>query len=174
MINVLTVVNVLAEQKTIRTNRTSRTIGTNYMQIHQLKTKKRKTRKTVGRGGKRGTYSGKGNKGQKARSGAKVDPLFEGGRSSLVMRLKKVRGFKSVNAKKTVVKLETLEKVFKDGETVSFKTLIAAKLLKEVNAKNGVKILSSGKITKKLTIAKEILISQSAKDAIIKAGGQII
>ena len=75
------------------------------MQIHQLKLKKRKKRKTIGRGGKRGTYSGRGNKGQKARSGGNVDPLFEGGRSSLVERLKKVRGFKSPHAKKININL---------------------------------------------------------------------
>lgn len=144
------------------------------MQIHQLKLKKRKARKTIGRGGKRGTYSGKGMKGQKSRSGAKIDPLFEGGRSSLIMRLKKVRGFKAISAKKTVVKLESLEKAFKDGDTVSGESLLAAKIINRIGAKNGVKILSTGKITKKLTIAKGILLSQSAKDAIIKAGGKIV
>ena len=144
------------------------------MQIHQLKLKKRKERKTVGRGGKRGTYSGRGNKGQKARSGAPINPLFEGGRSSLIMRLKKVRGFKSRNAKNNVVKLEALEKSFKDGETVSMESLISSKLVKKVDAKNGVKILATGAIKKKLTISKEILLSQTAKDAIIKAGGKIL
>jgi len=143
------------------------------MQIHQLKTKKRKARKTVGRGGKRGTYSGKGNKGQKARSGAKIDPLFEGGRSSLIMRLKKVRGFKAFSAKKNVVKLETLEKKFKDGDTISIETLVAANLVKKTEAKNGAKILATGKLSKKFTVAKNILLSKSAKDAIIKAGGKI-
>ena len=144
------------------------------MQIHQLKVKKRKEKKTVGRGGKRGTYSGKGNKGQKARSGAKIDPLFEGGRSSLVMRLKKVRGFKSRNAKNTVVKLEKLEKIFKDGDIISLESLLKAKLVDKSNAKNGVKILNSGKLTKKFTISKEILLSQTVKDVIIKAGGKIV
>lgn len=145
------------------------------MQIHQLTTtKKRKAKKTIGRGGKRGTYSGKGNKGQKARSGASIDPLFEGGRSSLVERLKKVRGFKSRNAKKTVVKLEALEKLFKAGDVVSFETLIAAKIVDKKETANGVKILSTGELKKKLTISKEILLSQTAKDAIIKAGGTIL
>lgn len=143
------------------------------MQIHQLKVKKRKDKKQVGRGGKRGTYSGKGNKGQKARSGAKINPLFEGGRSSLLERLKKVRGFKSRNAKKTVVKLEALEKVFKNGDVISVESLVAAKIIDKKSSRNGVKILSVGAITKKLSVAKEILLSQTAKDAIIKAGGTI-
>lgn len=143
------------------------------MQIHQLTVKKKKARKTVGRGGKRGTYSGRGNKGQKARSGASIDPLFEGGRSSLVERLKKVRGFKSTHPKKNVVKLESLEKVFKAGDVVSVETLLVAKLVNKKDAKNGVKILGTGEISKKITIAAGILLSASAKAAIIKAGGTI-
>jgi large subunit ribosomal protein L15 len=144
------------------------------MQIHQLTVKKRKEKKTVGRGGKRGTYSGKGNKGQKARSGASIDPLFEGGRSSLVERLKKVRGFKSLHAKKTVVKLEALEKSYKDGDVVSIETLLAAKIVDKADVKNGIKILTTGTITKKLTISAELLLSETAKGAIIKAGGKIL
>ena len=66
-----------------------------------------------------------------------------------------------------------LEKIFKDGETVSVKNLIEAKIIDKISAKNGVKILSTGKITKKLSVSKEILLSQTAKDAIIKAGGKI-
>jgi large subunit ribosomal protein L15 len=144
------------------------------MQIHQLILKKRKPKKTIGRGGRRGTYSGRGNKGQKARSGASVDPLFEGGRSSLTERLKKVRGFKSRAPKKSVVKLFDLEKNFKDGDVVSIETLIAAKVISKKDSKDGAKILSTGELTKKLTIGKELLLSQSAKDAIIKAGGKIL
>ena len=144
------------------------------MQIHQLTVKKRKDKKTVGRGGKRGTYSGRGNKGQKARSGASIDPLFEGGRSSLVERLKKVRGFKSLAAKKTVVKLEALEKFYTNGGIVSVETLLGFKIVDKADVKNGIKILTTGIITKKLTISAEILLSETAKNAIIKAGGKIL
>lgn len=143
------------------------------MQIHELKTKKRKAKKTIGRGGKRGTYSGKGNKGQKARSGGSMDPLFEGGRSSLVERMKKVRGFKSLYAKKAIVKLENLENKFKDGETVNRENLIAQGLVDKNYQANEIKILSNGKLSKKLIVEKNILLSKSAKDAIIKAGGEI-
>ena len=143
------------------------------MQIHELSTKKRKAKKTIGRGGKRGTYSGKGNKGQKARSGGNVDPLFEGGRSSLTERMKKMRGFKSMHAKKVIVKLENLEKKFKAGEDVTLESLVKNGLVDKSQAKNGVKILASGEISKKLSIDKKILLSKSAKDAIIKAGGEI-
>lgn len=143
------------------------------MQIHELKLARRKKRKAVGRGGKRGTYSGRGNKGQKARSGASIDPLFEGGRSSLVERLKKVRGFKSRNAKKTILKIDKLDNYFKDNETISIESLIKAGVIDKKSSKNGVKILGGGKLGKKISVSKDVLLSQSAKDAIIKAGGKI-
>lgn len=143
------------------------------MQIHELKVKGKKNRKRIGRGGKRGTYSGKGNKGQKARSGGNVDPLFEGGRSSLVDRLKKVRGFKSIAPKKLVLGLDLLESKFADGEAVNFKTLVEKKIFRASEIKNGVKILGNGKITKKVLVDGEILTSDSAKVAIEKAGGKV-
>ena len=136
------------------------------MQIHQLKINRRKSRKRIGRGGKRGTYSGRGMKGQKSRSGAKIDPLFEGGRSSLIERLKKVKGFKSIHPKKNVVKLSDLEKKFKDGETVNVEGLVKAGLVDKMKVRNGIKILGDGKLTKKLIIDKNILFSKSAKKAI--------
>ncbi len=144
------------------------------MQIHELSTKKRKAKKTIGRGGKRGTYSGKGNKGQKARSGGSMDPLFEGGRSSLVERMKKVRGFKSTHAKKAIVKLEELENKLKDGDVITFDSLLVAGLVDKTDVAKGVKILSNGAVSKKFTVEKGILLSKTAKDAIIKAGGKII
>jgi large subunit ribosomal protein L15 len=143
------------------------------MQIHQLKLRKRKPRKTVGRGGKRGTYSGRGNKGQKARSGGNVDPLFEGGRSSLIDRLKKVRGFKSIHKKNFTVNLNDLEKNFKAGETISTKTLIESGLMSKKDIQRRIKVLSDGKITKKIQIEKDILISKKAKEAIEKSGGEV-
>jgi large subunit ribosomal protein L15 len=144
------------------------------MQIHELKVKGKKDRKRIGRGGKRGTYSGKGNKGQKARSGAKRDYVFEGGRSSLVDRLKKVRGFKSITPKKTILNLVVVESKFSDGEVVSFETLVAKKILRKSEIVNGVKILGDGKITKKISVDSEILTSDSAKVAIEKAGGKVV
>lgn len=143
------------------------------MQIHELAVKKKKQIKRIGRGGKRGTYSGKGSKGQKARSGAKINPLFEGGRSSLVERLKKMGGFKSIAPKKAVVNLKDLDKKFQDGGVVDIKSLVKSGLIDKMKAKNGVKILGDGKITKKLEIGKEILLSRSAEEAIKKAGGKI-
>lgn len=143
------------------------------MQIHELTVPKKQDKKRIGRGGSRGTYSGRGMKGQKARSGGNVDPLFEGGRSSLVDHLKKVRGFKSIHPKKSVFNLSTLEKRFEAGDTVSSETLVAKGLIKEALIKNGIKILSQGTLTKKLIIASGILVSETALKAIEKAGGSL-
>ena len=143
------------------------------MQIHEITTAKRPKKKLIGRGGKRGTYSGRGNKGQKARSGGNVNPLFEGGRSSLVERMKKLRGFKSIHPKKNFVSLAMIEKQYVSGEVVSVETLVAKKLVKESLAKRGIKLLSKGNLTKKLTIASGILISESAQAVIEAAGGKV-
>jgi large subunit ribosomal protein L15 len=144
------------------------------MQINTLQLKnKKKKRKTIGRGGKTGTYSGKGMKGQKARSGAHVDPTFEGGRSTLIDHMKKKKGFKSLEKKNSTIALEKIEKLFKDGDVVNKESLIKAKLVDRKGAKNGIKVLGSQEITKKLTIAKGIKISTASKKAIEKAGGSV-
>lgn len=143
------------------------------MQIHELQFGPRKSRKRIGRGGKRGTYSGRGNKGQKARSGAKVDPLFEGGRSSLVERLKKVRGFKSPYPKKAAIQLSRVANHFADGDTVSIEALREKGLLNGADITRGVKIIGNAPLEKKLTVDASIEISAGASASIEKAGGKI-
>jgi large subunit ribosomal protein L15 len=138
------------------------------MQIHELKIKKNKSRKRIGRGGKKGTYSGRGMKGQKSRSGAKINPIFEGGRSTLIEHLPKKRGFTSMFPKNQVIGLSTLEKKFNTGDTVVPALLLQKGLIDNIKTK--VKILNNGEITKKLTIEK-CLVSKSAKEKIEKAGG---
>ncbi len=133
------------------------------MQIHELQLTPRKKKKVIGRGGKRGTTSGKGTKGQKARSGGNVDPLFEGGRSTFTERLKKVRGFKAVNPKKITITLAQLERAYENGETVSVETLLAKKLVARKARVAGVKIVSTGKLTKKLKLDDAIFTSESAR-----------
>ena len=91
----------------------------------------------------------------------------------MIERLKKVRGFKSIRSKKTIVKLEVLEGKFKDGDKITPQSLLEAKIVDKNEVAKGIKILSTGSITKKLVIDKGILLSKSAKDAIIKAGGEI-
>ncbi len=152
------------------------------MQIHSLgvsaqgrsasggKSRKKKKRR-VGRGGKKGTYSGRGMKGQKSRSGGNVNPIFEGGRSTLIEHLPKKRGFKSISPKNQIVSLEKIEKNFEGGDLVNPRSLLAKKLVD--NIKTAVKVLGDGKITKKLTVEK-CLVSKSAKAKIEKADGKIV
>lgn len=138
------------------------------MQIHSLKLNPRRKRKrTIGRGGKKGTYSGRGMKGQKSRSGAKINPLFEGGRSTLIERLKKKRGFKAVYAKKVTVRLSDLGSYFKEGEEINKKSLIKAGLVDKMKAVRGIKIIGLGKIAKKYTVDKEILLSKNSRKALL-------
>lgn len=141
------------------------------MQVHQLKIKSQKKKRRLGRGGKKGTYSGRGMKGQKSRSGAKINPIFEGGRSTLIEHLPKLRGFKSHKSKKQVIGLALLEKHFASGDIVNPSSLLAKRLID--NIKVPVKILGKEKIGKKLTIEK-CLVSKSAKEKIEAVGGKII
>lgn len=128
-----------------------------------------KKRRRVGRGGKRGAYSGRGMKGQRARSGGKKGLKALGFKQTL-QRIPKSRGFKSLQAKMAIINLFDLEKKFNDGEAVDFKRLINTGLVK--TAKNGVKILGNGKLTKKLTVVASAF-SASAKKAIEEIGGRI-
>ncbi|MBU2028862.1 50S ribosomal protein L15 [Patescibacteria group bacterium] len=144
------------------------------MQIHTLKLKKRQKKKSVGRGGKKGTYSGRGNKGQKARSGVSIDPLFEGGRSSLVDRMKKIRGFKSIKAKALIVDIVKLGEKFKDGDLINRETLIKRGFFDKMETEGKkIKILGNSSIKIKLKIGQNILISAAAKKAVETAGGEI-
>ena len=143
------------------------------MQIHELTLKPRKSKKCIGRGGKRGTYSGRGMKGQKARSGGNVNPLFEGGRTTLIDKMKKVRGFKSPHPKANVVTLKMIDNLYEAGETVTVETLVAKGLVRGKNVNKGVKIVVRGTLTKKVTIGEDVKISANAKELVKKAGGDV-
>lgn len=144
------------------------------MQIHSISSRNIKSRKRIGRGGKRGTYCGRGVKGQKSRSGVSIDPLFEGGRSSLIERMKKNKGFKSPHTEKNNVSLADLERSFREGGIVSTQAFVRLGLVDKTGIKFGVKILGTGKLTKKLTIKSNIRLTESARAAIEKVGGTIL
>jgi large subunit ribosomal protein L15 len=134
------------------------------MQINTLKIKyPKKQRKTIGRGGKKGTYSGKGGKGQKGRSGVSINPLFEGGRSSLIDRLKKVRGFKSQKIKAAVFNLSALEKKFKENDIIDKESLAKLGFLNNKEMTRKIKILGGSAAGKKFKMGKEIMLSASVK-----------
>ncbi len=133
--------------------------------------------KRLGRGygsGKGGHTAGRGAKGQKARS--KVGILFEGVKvkKSFYKRIPLSRGkgkFKA-KAKPLVVKLSDLN-LLPASSKVNIESLAKHGIVKNDEAKEyGVKILSGGKLTKKLTI--ELPISKPAAKEVEKAGGKVV
>ena len=132
-----------------------------------------KPRKRLGRGPGSGTgkTSGKGHKGQNARSGGGVRPGFEGGQMPLFRRLPK-RGFTNIFAKEiAIVNIEDLNR-FEDNTVVTPELLFSEGLVKKGKAKDGVKILGDGELTKSLTV-KAHKFSKSAAEKIESAGGKI-
>lgn len=131
----------------------------------------RKTRKRVGRGraSGMGKTSTRGHKGQQARKGHKVKLGFEGGQMPLIRRLPK-RGFKNpTRITYCPVNVCDLE-CFENGTEVTPDLLRAKGLY--ANKFDGVKILGSGELTKKLTV-KANGVSATAKAKIEAAGGSV-
>jgi len=127
-------------------------------------------RKGRGAGSGNGKTAGKGHKGQNARSGGGVRPGFEGGQLPLYRKLPK-RGFNNSRFAKvyTIVNVEALN-VFENGAVVDLEALLAKKIVRKAN--DGLKILGSGELTKKLTV-KASVFSATAKEKIEAAGGKI-
>ena len=128
-----------------------------------------KTRRRVGRGigSGLGKTSGRGHKGQKARSGGGVRRGFEGGQTPLYRRLPK-RGFKNIHAKTyTEVTLTMLNKA--TTEEVTAESLLKDGIISNVN--DGIVILGTGKLEKKLNV-KATRFTASAAKAIETAGGK--
>jgi len=144
------------------------------MNLHTLKprhgSKHRVKRLGCGESSGHGKTSGKGHKGQKARSGGSIRLGFEGGQMPLLRRMPK-RGFNNANFKTryAIVNLDTLE-AFDNGATVDEQSLLAAGVIRRPYDK--VKILGSGKLTKKLSITADHA-SETAKAAVEKAGGSL-
>ncbi len=125
-------------------------------------------RRGRGHGSGNGKTAGKGHKGQKARSGAPRIG-FEGGQMPLYRRIPK-RGFKNRNTLDIIgVNVSRLE-VFENGDTVTVESLIEKGIIS--NAKDGVKLLGNGEISKKLTV-KLNAFSATAKEKIEAAGGSV-
>src|SRR6187549_3851023 len=98
-----------------------------------------------------GKTSGKGHKGQKARSGGSIRLGFEGGQMPLIRRIPK-RGFNNAvyHTSYAVVNLSALEAKFENGATVDEAVLLEAGLIRKPY--DGVKILATGELSKKLSI----------------------
>ncbi len=135
------------------------------MQINDLKLKtSRKKKKIVGRGGKKGTYCGRGMNGQKSRSGGNVNPLFEGGHSTLIDHMKKKRGFTSFKKKVAIIRFSQVAKNFEDGNKITLDDLVKKSLVKKNIVKQGVKIVGPKTGKKKFSFAKDILLTKTIKD----------
>lgn len=142
------------------------------MKLHELTYTEgaRRTSKRVGRGpgSGKGKNAGGGEKGQNSRSGGGTRLGFEGGQMPLFRRIPK-RGFNNVNqVKYAVVNLADLN-VFADGTTVTPALLVDKGIVKK--ELNGVKILASGELTKKLTVQAHKF-SQKASAEIVRLGGK--
>ena len=142
------------------------------MKLHELSpapgSNTKAFRKGRGNGSGSGKTAGKGHKGQNARSGGGVRPGFEGGQMPLQRRIPK-RGFNNIFATRyTAINVSALNK-FEDGAVVDTNALMEAGLVKK--ALDGVKILGTCELTKKLTV-KVAAYSASAKQKIEEAGGK--
>jgi large subunit ribosomal protein L15 len=149
------------------------------MKLHDLSGRPgaRKTRKRIGRGigSGKGKTGGRGGKGQTARSGVRIKG-FEGGQMPLHRRLPK-RGFKNTMfaLKLNEVNLGPIQAaidagLLDAGSKIDAAALIKAGLLRR--AKDGVRLLGSGEIKAKVTIAVYGA-SKSAVAAVEKAGGAV-
>ena len=122
-----------------------------------------------GHGSGNGKTAGKGHKGQKARSGGSIRPGFEGGQMPLQRRMPK-RGFNNIFAKEyAAVNISAFEKRFESGAVIDAAALIESGAIKD--AKDGVKILGNGELTKSLTV-KAAKFTAAAQEKIEKAGGK--
>ena len=146
------------------------------MELHNLKpaTGSTKNRKRIGRGegSKKGGTSTRGHKGAKSRSGYSKKIGFEGGQQPLQRRVPKF-GFTNPNrVEYNCVNIDTLQKLV---ENKKIKTKVDKQILIDnglVQKKDLVKILGRGELSSKLTVTADAF-SESAKNAIEKAGGKI-
>ena len=114
-----------------------------------------------------GKTAGRGTKGQKARTGHRKMPAgFMGGQRAIMQAIPKLKGFKSLHAKATVVYTENLNSL--SGDVDNF-VLAENALIENPYAK--VKSISRGELTAKLNLSTQFA-SKTAISAIEKAGGK--
>lgn len=134
--------------------------------LSQLKNTSRPKKKVqrVGRGvgSKRGKTSCRGEKGDGSRQGYRRRYGYEGGQVPLYRKLP-IRGFTRGKFIRPThaISLALIEAHFQDGETVNFATLREKRMVPR-KLLGGIKILSSGELTKKVTIEAHAF-SETAK-----------
>lgn len=138
------------------------------MKLHELqKNRIDKPAKRVGRGisAGGGKTAGRGTKGQNSRSGHNIPRKFEGGQTPLVMRLHKLKGFKSYQSKALVVSLDKISANYKNGETVSVQTLTEKGMMRKGER---AKILNTGVLSVAVSLAPDVETSKSVLEVISK------
>ncbi len=129
--------------------------------------KHRKKRIGRGMGSGKGKTSTRGHKGARSISGYSIMRGFEGGQMPLHRRLPK-RGFTNIFKKQyAIVNLRDLDKL--PGDVFTVDRLIELGVIKKLG--DGLKVLGTGEITRKVDVEAHIF-SKSAADKISKAGGQ--
>lgn len=139
------------------------------MKYNQLNTTRKKSTRRVGRGisAGQGKTAGRGTKGQKSRTGSSRRPGFEGGQTPLVVRIPKLRGFKSNRTPAEIVKLAELSNFSKS--VVDNHSLAEAGLTTSSYVR--VKLVGGSEIDKKLTVRLQAA-SEKAVKLIEKSGGK--
>jgi large subunit ribosomal protein L15 len=128
--------------------------------------KHRKKRVGRGMGSGKGKTSGRGAKGARSISGYSIMRGFEGGQMPLHRRLPK-RGFTNIFKKQfAIVNLRDLERL--EGDTFTADSLLELGVIHKLG--DGLKILGTGEITRKIQVEAHIF-SKSAAEKIQKAGG---
>jgi len=128
-----------------------------------------RTRLGRGQGSGLGKTAGRGTKGQKARSGASKGKGFEGGQIPLKRRLPKF-GFTCPSSQDVEVLNVDQLNGFADGTTITAELLLSTGILSRVG-RNGVKLLGSGSLEKKLVVC--VACSASARQKVEQAGGSV-
>jgi large subunit ribosomal protein L15 len=142
---------------------------TDHLQLHDLKpapgSKKKAIRVGRGPGGKGGKTAGRGTKGLKARN--TLRPGFEGGQTSLIMRIPKLKGFRNPNKEAfAIINVESLNR-FSAGAVVNPDELRKRGFIKH---RGRVKVLAEGELDRALTVHAHAF-SAAARQKIESAGG---
>jgi large subunit ribosomal protein L15 len=140
-----------------------------HLQLHDLKpapgSKKKAIRVGRGPGGKGGKTAGRGTKGLKARN--TLRPGFEGGQTSLIMRIPKLKGFRNPNKEAfAIINVESLNR-FSAGAVVNPDELRKRGFIKH---RGRVKVLAEGELDRALTVHAHAF-SAAARQKIESAGG---
>jgi len=139
----------------------------NLSQLRPPKGQKHKQQRVgQGMGTGRGKFSGRGAKGAKSISGYSRMRGFEGGQMPLHRRLPK-RGFTNIfRTEFAIVNVATLERL--EGDSFDPQSLLKAGVIHKL--KDGLKILGSGDLKRKITVKAHVF-SASALEKIQAAGG---